>query len=105
VFPARVYLLVEDLITDAGSKLNFIDAIRQAGGRVTDVAVVFDRQQGGEKVLEERGVRLHTLTTLAISLDVAREKGLITVEELDVVHKYLDSARDWHAERGLVFNG
>ncbi|MCB1035775.1 MAG: orotate phosphoribosyltransferase, partial [Acidobacteria bacterium] len=40
-------LLVEDLITDGGSKLGFLDALREAGGRVTDGLVLFDRQQGG----------------------------------------------------------
>ena len=36
-------LLVEDLITDAGSKLSFIQGIQDAGGDVKDVLVVFDR--------------------------------------------------------------
>src|SRR6185437_12977363 len=34
-------LLVEDLATDGGSKLNFIEAIRQAEGLVADALVVF----------------------------------------------------------------
>src|SRR5882762_5868994 len=34
-------LLVEDLATDGGSKLNFIEAIRQAEGKVADALVVF----------------------------------------------------------------
>ena len=34
-------LLVEDLATDGGSKLNFIEAIRKAEGKVADALVVF----------------------------------------------------------------
>ena len=34
-------LLVEDLATDGGSKLNFINAIRTAGGKVSHALVVF----------------------------------------------------------------
>src|SRR5262249_32704692 len=34
-------LLVEDLATDGGSKLNFIEAIRKADGKVSDAMVVF----------------------------------------------------------------
>ena len=37
-------LLVEDLITDGGSKLGFLDAIAQAGAEISDVLVLFDRQ-------------------------------------------------------------
>jgi orotate phosphoribosyltransferase len=37
---ARV-LLVEDLATDGGSKVNFINAIRDAGGTISDCMVLF----------------------------------------------------------------
>ena len=57
-------LLVEDLITDAGSKLSFVDAIQESGGAVEDVLVVFDRLQGGKEALHERGMRLHAITDI-----------------------------------------
>lgn len=44
-------VLIEDLITNAGSKINFINGIERAGGNVKDCLVVFDRQQGGEEAL------------------------------------------------------
>ena len=40
-------LLVEDLITDGGSKLVFVDGLRKAGMQVQHCLVVLDREQGG----------------------------------------------------------
>ena len=34
-------LLVEDLATDGGSKINFVNALRTAGAKVSDIFVVF----------------------------------------------------------------
>jgi orotate phosphoribosyltransferase len=58
-------LLVEDLATDGGSKLNFINALRTAGATVTDVVVVFHYGIFPKSVesLRELGVTLHGLAT------------------------------------------
>ncbi|NJL29343.1 MAG: hypothetical protein HC897_16380, partial [Thermoanaerobaculia bacterium] len=57
---ARV-VLVEDLITDGGSKLGFLDALAEVGGEVGHAVVLFDREQGGREMLAERGVALHAV--------------------------------------------
>src|SRR6476661_10856256 len=56
-------LLVEDLATDGGSKLNFIEAIRQAEGLVADALVVFHYGIFPQSIssLAAVGVRLHGL--------------------------------------------
>lgn len=58
-------LLAEDLATDGGSKHNFINAIRTAGGKVGDVIVVFHYGIFPQSVasLSAIGVRLHALCT------------------------------------------
>lgn len=96
-------VLVEDLITDAGSKLNFIDAIRASGGQIGDVLVVFDRLQGGREALEKVGIRLHSLADLAIALQVAEGNKLLSAEDIAAVHGYLRAPKLWHQERGLSF--
>ncbi len=96
-------LLVEDLITDAGSKLHFIEVIRNAKGTVNDVLVLFDRQQGGRAALQARGIELHSITDLKTALDVAGETGIIPRTELDEVRGYLDDPHRWHERRGLEY--
>ncbi len=101
---ARV-LLVEDLITDAGSKLSFVEAIDAAGGRVTDVLVVFDRLQGGREALAAKHIRLHSLCDMDEALAVAGSAGLVSAADLDSVGRYLADPAAWHRERGLAFQG
>jgi orotate phosphoribosyltransferase len=99
---ARV-ILVEDLITDAGSKISFVQGIRNAGGVVGDVLVVFDRLQGGRDALEQEGVRLHAMTDMEMALSEAEVAGLLSREELDSVRSYLVDPKAWHSVRGLPY--
>ncbi len=101
---ARV-LLVEDLITDAGSKLHFVKGIAAAGGSVDDVLVLFDRQQGGGEALKESGIVLHAVTDMATALEAADSGGVLSAEELQAVREYLRSPRQWHELRKLAFTG
>jgi len=57
-------LLVDDLITRGGSKLEAIETLRAANLVVHDVLVLIDREQGGAADLAEHGYRLHAVLTL-----------------------------------------
>ena len=96
-------LLVEDLITDAGSKLHFIEAVRAAGGVVKNVLVLFDRGQGGGKILEEQGIKLHAVTDMGTALTVAKYSGLLSEMNLKSVSEYLKDMRAWHRKHSLTF--
>ena len=96
-------LLVEDLITDAGSKLSFIQGIRASGALVEDVLVVFDRLQGGGEALAKAGVRLHSVTDLDAVLRVGQNARLLSDDALEAIHVYLREPARWHKERGLEF--
>jgi orotate phosphoribosyltransferase len=100
----RKVLLVEDLITDAGSKISFAKAIRTAGGTVTDVIVIFDRLQGGEDVLKQHGMALHSITNIDVALQEAENKGLISTHQLGLIRDYLVSPRAWHEKNSLQFH-
>jgi len=90
-------LLVEDLTTDGGSKLNFIDALRKAGAKVNHTYVVFHYGIFQESLtnMAKLGVKLHALATWWDVLDVARENNLYTSSQLDVVESYLDAPESW----------
>ena|SRR3989338_1967436 len=81
-------LLVEDLITDGGSKISFIDGIRNSGGRINDCLVVFDREEGGAEKLNGVGVKLRALTTLSKTLEFGLRNKYITQKEFEVVKNY-----------------
>ncbi len=97
---ARV-LLVEDLTTDGGSKVRFIEALRKAGATVAHTYVVFHYGIFAESLatMAELGVKLHALATWWDVLDVARAGNLYTPDQLDTVEAYLDDPEGWSAAR------
>jgi uridine monophosphate synthetase len=62
-------LVIDDIITDGASKIEAIEPLTEAGLVVTDVLVILDREQGGAKLLEKAGYKLHSLGTLSEVLD------------------------------------
>ena len=94
-------LLVEDLTTDGGSKLSFVDAIRDTGARCSDTAVIFYYGifPETEQRLADHGVRLHHLCTWWDVLDAARESGAFAAESLAEVESFLSAPRAWQEAR------
>ena len=90
-------LLVEDLATDGGSKLNFIDAIRQADAQIAHTFVIFHYGifPEGVATLEERGVRLHALATWWDALAVAEQSGYLATKEVEEVRRFLQDPEHW----------
>jgi orotate phosphoribosyltransferase len=90
-------LLVEDLATDGGSKLKFIEALRQAGAEVKDALVIFHYGIFPQSVESLRviGVRLHALSTWRDVLNVARGDGYFDPDTLDQVEHFLDDPDGW----------
>ena len=95
-------LLVEDLATDGGSKLNFIEAIRKADGKVADALVVFHYGIFPQSTasLAAVGVRLHGLATWWDVLAAAEERGSLDAAGIAKVRGFLDDHEGWSARHG-----
>ncbi|MEM7357313.1 MAG: orotate phosphoribosyltransferase, partial [Acidobacteriota bacterium] len=89
-------LLVEDLITDGGSKVGFLEAIRAAGGEVHDALVLFDRQQGGSELLAGHGTRLHAVADRATTLAAGQAAGVLSAAASTTVEEYFADPAGWH---------
>jgi orotate phosphoribosyltransferase len=94
-------LLVEDLTTDGGSKLSFVDAIRDTGAICAHTAVIFyyDIFPGTEERLAEHGVTLHHLCTWWDVLAEARAQGAFDAATLTEVEAFLNAPRVWQEAR------
>ncbi|TXH34487.1 MAG: orotate phosphoribosyltransferase [Rhodospirillaceae bacterium] len=95
-------LLVEDLATDGGSKVNFINAIRTAEGKVSDALVVFHYgifKQSTEG-LAALGVRLHGLATWWDVLAAARDTGRLSAADQAAVRSFLEDPEGWSTAHG-----
>jgi len=94
-------LLVEDLTTDGGSKLSFVDAIRETGATCGHTAVIFYYGIFPETVprLAEHGVALHHLCTWHDVLAEARAQAAFDAATLTEVAAFLADPRGWQAAR------
>ena len=94
-------LLVEDLTTDGGSKISFIDAIRETGATCAHTAVIFYYGifPQTEKILGGHGVTLYHLCTWWDVLTEAREQGTFDSATLREVEAFLKSPEAWQDAR------
>jgi len=94
-------LLVEDLTTDGGSKLSFVDAIRETGATCAHTAVIFyyDIFPETRKTLGDHGVELHHLCTWWDVLAEAKAQEAFPAATLAEVEKFLESPREWQEVR------
>ena len=95
-------LLVEDLATDGGSKLSFVEAIRETGATCGHTAVIFFYGifPGAEEKLAAEGVTLHRLCTWKDVVEVARAEGKFDAATLAEVEAFLAAPRTWQEARG-----
>jgi orotate phosphoribosyltransferase len=104
LIPGQRVLLVEDLATDGRSKVNFVKALREAGGKVEHCFVIFfyDIYPEGRKILAELGVTLHYLTTWWDVLAVAKASGKFDPAMLAEVEKFMHDPAGWSKAHGGV---
>ena len=90
-------LLVEDLTTDGGSKLSFVDAIRDTGATCAHTAVIFYYGifPQTEKTLGDHGVSLHALCTWWDVLAEAKAQGVFDEATLKEVEAFLKAPKAW----------
>ncbi len=94
-------LLVEDLTTDGGSKISFVDAIRDTGAICNHTAVIFYYGIFPEtsKTLGDHGITLHHLCTWWDVLAEAKQSGAFDENTLSEVETFLNDPRAWQAAR------
>lgn len=99
--PRGQVLLVEDLLTDGGSKVGFIEGIRETGCTVADCLVLVDREQNGVQNLAKMGVKVFPLVKISTCLEIGQAMAIMSEESLAGVKRYLADPAAWQADRGL----
>jgi uridine monophosphate synthetase len=82
-------LVIDDLITTGGSKLEAIEGLTSVGLQVKDVAVLIDRQSRKSESLKAVGYHLHRVLTLDQLLNYWESAGRVSAERIEEVREFL----------------
>ena len=96
VEPNQNILLVEDLATDGGSKMSFVNAIREAGGNCTTCFVIFHYGifKKSLEQLKAQNVSLIELAKWKDILDVLKKRK-VPQYEIDSIKNFLRNPDEW----------
>ncbi len=83
-------VVIDDLATTGGSKLEAIEKLAGAGLSVKDVVVLIDRQSGASESLAQAGYRMHTVFTLTELLDYWEQTSQVPVEHIKAAREFLN---------------
>ena len=95
-------LLVEDLATDGGSKITFVNAIREAGLVVKDIFVIFyyDIFDFEKSDLSKLNVKIHSLCTWKDILTYLEKNNFYTQLEINSLKEFLSDPKGWRNRNG-----
>ncbi len=87
--PGEQVVLLDDLATTGGAKLEALATLRQVGLRVRDVVVLIDRQSGAREALAQHGLSLHAVFRLTDLLEFWVDRGLLSAHVAQRVRQEL----------------
>ena len=92
-------ILIEDLATDGGSKVIFIEAMRKAGLIVNDIFVIFyyDIFNLQDSPLSSFNVKIHSLCTWKNILNILIINKLYSNNEIKILEKFLEDPDKWRS--------
>ena len=93
-------ILIEDLATDGGSKVIFVEAMRKAGLIVNDIFVIFyyDIFNLENSVLSKLNVNIHSLCTWKDIISVIEKKNIYKENDIKNLKKFLSNPDDWRKD-------
>ena len=95
--PGAKVIVVEDLISTGGSSLKAVEALRKAGMEV--IGMVASYTYGfpiAEQAFNDAGVRLITLTNYEAVLEVAKQIGYISEDQIPTLNDWRRDPANWN---------
>lgn len=79
----QICIIVDDMITNGASKFETIEPLEKEGLAIKDIIILIDREQGGKKLLAEKGYALRSILTLKDVLKTLSEENKISKDLLE----------------------
>lgn len=94
--PGMKVVVVEDLISTAGSCVETVEALREAGAEVLGIVSIFTYGlQKGIDRLEAAGVRNVSLSDFDTLIEVAAEENYVRAEQLPLLRRFIANPQSW----------
>ena len=95
-------LLVEDLATDGGSKVTFVNAIREASLIIKDIFVIFyyDIFDFKKSDLSKLDVKIHSLCTWKNIVTYLEKNNVYNESEIHSLKEFLNDPQGWRKKHG-----
>jgi len=95
-------LIVEDLISTAGTSVKAIKAIKKAGGIVKDEFAIYNHNLAiSNKRFNKQKINLHCLVDTEIVSQIAHEQGMITKYQFEIVKNWVNDPHNWGKRMGI----
>ncbi len=90
-------ILIEDLATDGGSKVIFIEALRRFNIRVSDILVIFyyDIFDLSKTPLATMDVKIHYLCTWKNIIDILKKNEILSINKIENLLFFLTEPEKW----------
>lgn len=95
-------LVIEDLVSTGQSSLNAVEALRNAGAKVTGMLAVFTYGfEVAERNFQNADCRLITLSNYFSLIEMAADSGYIREDELKTLREWRDNPSAWKQQGSL----
>jgi len=88
---AKLFIVIDDVLTTGGSVLSAARALRERGAEVRSAYVLLDRLQGGSRLLEDNGIGVRSLTDIRDAVGELSGRGVMSADQRDTILRYLGS--------------
>ena len=95
-------ILIEDLATDGGSKIIFINALKEAGLIVKDIFVIFyyDVFDFESSELSKMNIKIHSLCTWKDIINYIEAEKIYNESEISNLKEFLSNPKIWREKYG-----
>lgn len=85
-------VVIEDLISTGGSSITAVDALKEAGAEVLGVVAIFTYGLNkADELFNEAGVPFYTLSDYNVLIEVAKDNGDISEEDIKTLVEWRDN--------------
>ncbi len=84
-------LIIDDLITNGASKFETIEPFEASGLKVKDFVILVDREQGGGRLLAEKGYKMYSVIGINELLDILNTEEKLDAKQYELAKNFINN--------------